>query len=69
MNLVNLKSAVFDSVFSLKIAQTHLPLLALPRPAAEAVVAATAETAVIMSIEIVCGLARGRTQDLRLIGL
>lgn len=45
MNSVYLKSAIFDSLFSLKIAQTCLPLLALPHLAAEVVVAATAETA------------------------
>lgn len=47
INLVYLKSAVFASVFSLKIAQTRLPLLALPHLAAEVVVAATAETAAV----------------------
>lgn len=45
MNLAYLKSAIFDSVFSLKIAQTCLLLLALSHLAAEVVVAATAETA------------------------
>lgn len=47
MNLVHLTSAIFDTVFSLKIAQTRLPGLALLCLAAEVVVTATAATAAI----------------------
>jgi hypothetical protein len=46
MNLVSLKTALLDSVlFSLKIAQIYLPVLALPSLTAEVVVTVTAETA------------------------
>lgn len=46
MNLAYLKSAVFDTVFSLKIEQTCLPCLSFPHLASEIVVAAAAEMAV-----------------------
>ena len=44
MNLAYLKSAVFDTVFSLKIEQSCLPRLSFPHLASETAVAA-AETA------------------------